>query len=413
MFIDKFRTNRIWKNILLLILSIFFLFEPETTIGYEQKQITVVFRFDDYSSGSPTEFELKLLNSFKNFNAPVTFGVIPHRLSPMKAAILRENVKSGVLEVALHGYTHQSFRTKTNGDFSEFSGRDYDSQLQIITAGKNLLEEMLGIQISTFIPPWNSYDINTLRVLEKIGFKTISADIHGVTKESSQLRFLPATCSFRDNIQEAVRSARRISDDRPIIVILFHSHEFIEIDKKTGKFTFQDFIELLTWITSQKDIHVRTIDETTQVIRDLDSHRFINYASYVSSSLYRLSPNFLKKSINPIIVYPSVQTLSDMRVKSWLFLTLLYLVSLMSSITITYWAGFHVFSKYKNLGTIAKYASMTAFGLSAAYAFYDFKIYFKGAMMLIILLGASIGIFVSLISIRKQNKMDGVNNFDN
>ncbi len=43
-----------------------------------EKQITVVFRLDDYSHLSTTEFEVRLINAFRKYNAACTFGVIPY-----------------------------------------------------------------------------------------------------------------------------------------------------------------------------------------------------------------------------------------------------------------------------------------------------------------------------------------------
>lgn len=380
-----------------------------------KKQITVVFRFDDYSSSSSTDLEVKLINVFEKLNVPLTIGVIPYvcaedihdprpqndfPLTPLKASILRDAIKAGILEVALHGYSHQTIRTKTNGNYTEFYGLDYNSQLQRITKGKNLLEEMLGIRIDTFIPPWNSYDLNTIKVLEKIGFKTISSDMTSIAEESSQLRFLPGTCALLD-LQEAVKSARNISDDKPIIVILFHGYDFIEGSRGEGKLTYQDFIKLLTWVTSQKDIHVRTIDETTRGIRDLGSHRLIEYSSFISSPLQRIWPTFLNKPYSTK-VYLSVHALRGIKVKYWLSFTLSNLVSLMASIAITFAVGFHLFSKFKNLGGIARYISLILFCLLAIYAFYDLKIYFRGIIVLTCFFGFYVGILYASHILKKK-----------
>jgi len=406
---------KIFVRTLILILLISVLFPGQVMCRAKQKTITIVFRFDDYSSRSTTDLEVRLLDAFKKYNVPLTFGVIPYvwakdvhdlspksvvPLTPLKADILRDAIKAGILEVALHGYSHQTLSSPVNARYSEFSGLDYTGQFERIAGGKNLLEKMLGIQITTFIPPWNSYDLNTIKVLEKIGFKTISADMYGVAKEFSQLRFLPETCALLD-LQEAVRSARNISDNKPIIVILFHSYDFIEGDRGKGKLTYQDFIKLLTWVTSQKDIHVRTIEETTQVIGNLSSHRFIKYSSFVSSPLHRLWPAFLNKPYSTK-VYLSIRAFRSMRVKYWLLFTLFYLVSLMVSIAITSLVGFHLFSKFRNLGAIAKYASLILLGLLAVYAFRDLEIYFRGAIVLTCILGVNVGIWYSLSILKEK-----------
>jgi len=315
--------------------------------GLEQKSITVAFRCDDYSRISNTDLEVKLIKAFQGYNIPCTFGVIPYvsdncevpdpdpqkvyRLPLCKASILNDAIKAGILEVALHGYSHRTIRIKAeDADYTEFSGLDYNSQIKKIAKGRSLLEKMLGVRITTFIPPWNAYDTNTIRVLEELGFRIISADNTGVITESSQLKFLPFTCDVL-NLKGAVESARKISDVQPVIVVFFHAYDFLEIGMEKVELTYQDFVQLLTWVRSQKDVHVRTIDEATQVIRDLDSHRFIsNFQFY--SLLEKYSPSFLKR-LNSDKIYFYISTISGMKVKLWFFLTLFYFIELAISIT--------------------------------------------------------------------------------
>ena len=169
----EFLQKKIIKRALVAIVVI--LFFPLNTNAEEtppEKQITVVFRFDDYSSLSSTEFEVKLINTFQKFNAVCTFGVIPYvcarnsldtrtqevvPLTLKKAAILKNAIKEEILEVALHDYSHQTIRSK-----AEFLALNINSQLQKTTEGKKSIKNMLGIKIATFIPPWNSFDSNTI-----------------------------------------------------------------------------------------------------------------------------------------------------------------------------------------------------------------------------------------------------------
>ncbi len=169
--------------------------------------------------------------------------------------------KSGVLEVALHGYSHQTIHEKKYG-YTEFSGLDYNSRLEKIFRGKDYLEKKLDIQITTFIPPWNSYDRNTIEVVGKLGFKTISADKKGVVKKLSPLKFQPESCGLNE-LRGKVKSARRARNIHPFIIVLFHAFDFSKVDKKEGKLTYQDLDKLLAWVISQKDIHVRSINQLT------------------------------------------------------------------------------------------------------------------------------------------------------
>lgn len=149
-----------------------------------------------------------------------------------------------LLEAALHGYCHQAVGKTDNGTYSEFSGLDYTVQLKKITDGKNLLEEMLKIKTDTFIPPWNSYDSNTIKALEMADFKYLSADITGIIKEPSRIKYLPMTTTLLD-LSDAVKRAREVSSTHPIIIAFFHPFEFVEIDNKRGIISYQNFVELL------------------------------------------------------------------------------------------------------------------------------------------------------------------------
>ena len=114
------------------------------------------------------------------------------------------------VEVALHGFNHQTNRREEAGGNSEFEGLGYDEQYMKISRGKAILENQLGLKITTFVPPWNSYDSTTLRVLEVSGFSTISAGLWGTCEGSSRLSFIPSTCSLSfEALKGAVLAARR------------------------------------------------------------------------------------------------------------------------------------------------------------------------------------------------------------
>ena len=142
--------------------------------------ITIIFRFDDYSALSNTKLENQILTTFKENNSTLTIGVIPFvcegnkekickqesiPLLENKLDILKKGINKGYIDVALHGNTHQTIKEFQR---SEFLGLNYEQQFTKIESGKLFLEEKLGTNINTFIPPWNRYDLNTLKVLESM-----------------------------------------------------------------------------------------------------------------------------------------------------------------------------------------------------------------------------------------------------
>src|SRR5688572_22679677 len=103
------------------LLALFLLMPVRTNAA--DKQIALVFRYDDFSNYSSSPLETAVLGLFKKHNLPVTIGVIPFSvpdskpdaasrhlplaLMPERARFLEEGIKAGTFEVALHGYLYQ------------------------------------------------------------------------------------------------------------------------------------------------------------------------------------------------------------------------------------------------------------------------------------------------------------------
>ena len=239
--------------------------------------IRLVFRYDDYSSQSSTELESQLIETLAEYQACATFAVVPamvegnyRDLSPKqevelgeaKIHLLRDAIDRGVIEAALHGFSHQTIRpANQRGGCTEFENLDYADQLRKISLGRDMLERQLGTRICTFVPPWNTYDLNTLRAVETSGFEAISAGIWGAHPTSARLSFAPATCPLNLNkIRHAVEAARRGNDPHAVIVVLFHPADFVEA-RCGGTMTIAEFRSIVKWACEQPDISIATVTE--------------------------------------------------------------------------------------------------------------------------------------------------------
>lgn len=193
--------------------------------------------------------ETSIIDIFRKSRSPVTFWVIPYvgrrnkndlsgsdSFGSKKWETLRAASEAGILEVALHGFSHRGNNTQ---ELNEFSNLDYSSQLKRISMGKELLERVVEIPVNVFIPPWNQYDLNTLRVLEELKFSTISGSLSGIAPKDSRLKFLPATCHLLE-LRDVVKTARSFTDTQPIIVVLSHAYDFKEVKKDRGQITLKD-----------------------------------------------------------------------------------------------------------------------------------------------------------------------------
>lgn len=260
-----------------------------------KKWINIIFRYDDFSALSRVDLELSILDVCRKNHVKFTFAVVPSivegnvhepgvqknvSLSNEKVEILRSAVNQGLIDIALHGFSHQSTNST---DFSELVGLDYDRQFNRISRGKNLLEDLLGSRIDIFAPPWNSYDEDTIKVLEKLNFNVLSAGRDGVMSRSTKLKILPSTCSLK-RLRSAIQQARACTSiRRPIIVVLFHEFEFLDIDQERGLITLEEFSNLISWLSSQKDIRVLSIGQAVKIIKGFGAKRFLSTKKQTSA----------------------------------------------------------------------------------------------------------------------------------
>ena len=272
----------------------------------EKPKVIVALRYDDFSATSPIEIENAIRKMALRHKVPMTFGVIPNvtlgkardvgdgpteSLSEAKQEWLRESVKQGWLEVALHGLNHRSVRVPQP---SEFAGLSAEKQHEIIKQGKDSLNAW-GLQATTFIPPWNSYDEATLMALSKNGFNMLSADALGEIinpSVTSPIRYLPSTCVLPD-LPKAVRTALRtvseysseqIAKQGPLVVVAyFHPYDFLESNPHRGVISLPQFDRLLGGLSKAREagaLEVLTMGSLT----DLPATAPAVYAAYSQSA---------------------------------------------------------------------------------------------------------------------------------
>jgi len=228
----------------------------------------VAFRYDDFSICSDTELEKKFLELFKDANIPITIGIVPYaelsmcesigeknvrQLLLKKVAMLREGIRSGMIEVAMHGYSHEPTHGKT-----EFAGLPKNEQLRRLIEGKKRLEQISNKPILTFIPPWGGYDNTTARLLEKLHFTALSADEHK-TGANTSLVFEAASCAPHE-LKKIVKYRRKVHQPEPTIVVVFHTYDFGKGKKQLS--SLKKLERILAWVNAQKDLATFTIQGT-------------------------------------------------------------------------------------------------------------------------------------------------------
>ena len=242
----------------------------------QAKPVNVIFRYDDYSAMSHTDLEIRIINLFRKNKISLTFSVIPYiingdvhdcslkevvPIAGKKAELLRNAAEDGIVDPALHGFSHQR---RAIDDLTEFSCCDYENQYIKILKGKTLLEDIFPSTIKTFVPPWNTYDHNTLRVLEELGFQIISADRIGESNIRSKLKFLPATCSIK-RMELIIQRAKYFSGNPNLIVALFHDYDFQEVNPKSAIIDFQSFSRLVDSLRKDSMVRILSMNHAADI----------------------------------------------------------------------------------------------------------------------------------------------------
>ena len=343
----------------------------------KEKSVNLVFRLDDFSAVSSTDMEVRVIELFREHRAAVTFGVIPfvcaqdiadpseQRLLPLpahKAEILRAGVAAGTVDIALHGYSHQTVWAHSR---TEFEGLAYDDQLEKLTRGKEALDKVSGGPIRIFIPPWNSYDLNTVRALDQLEINVVSAGWNGAAATQTNLRFLPATTDLM-HLHNAVAAARRSPDKQPIIVALFHLYDFVEIGMDRGQIKLRELAGLLSWIDQQRDIQALSIAQAVDSIEDLSVNRFLAVDAW--RAVQTATPLVLREKA-PILIYHEASILGRALRKLVALYALLALVFVIWAASVE-----SLYSPDSNTGrSIASFCFLVS-GTTIVYAFLKLKV---------------------------------------
>ncbi|MGZ4870239.1 MAG: DUF2334 domain-containing protein [Halobacteriota archaeon] len=163
----------------------------------------IIFRDDDIAPFGQLD-TLKAVDQVHiDKNVPATIGIIAHPdrsfsgnelLADTNTLYYLQSLASNPLfELAQHGFTHYDDTLSIVGGspprmvgaspyqerlvgaaYSEFSGRAIIDQYNIIKQGRDDITKALGVTPTTFIPPWNSGDSNTLTACTALGFTLYS-----------------------------------------------------------------------------------------------------------------------------------------------------------------------------------------------------------------------------------------------
>jgi len=255
----------------------------------EKPKKYVIFRDDDAAPWNQLN-TLKRINQIHiDKNIPVTLAVIPHPSlvkpgnlfysDPQFFEYMKSISSNPLFEFAQHGYTHHDYVGPPHQ--SEFYGRSYSDQYQTIKKGQLDFINAFGVKPTTFIPPWNRGDDNTLKVLKALGFAEYSSssdDFHidagykdGIWVDSYSIVLDDTTLSSAKDITE-----RLLNDDHTnTIIVLYHFWNFSGSGSGSGNGSgkgnpinatkVQLFEDYLDYLKNRDDVVFTTFDRSYSV----------------------------------------------------------------------------------------------------------------------------------------------------
>lgn len=371
----------------------------------ESKRIALIFRYDDYSAITNTEIEKQIISAFTSIGKPFTIGITAFRetskpgevikLPPEKADLLKRAAASGIVDIAQHGYTHHQVNDETR---SEFSTLALESQIERISTAKSYLEETLDMGIKTFIPPWNTYDLNTVKALETLGFKTLSAGNIGPVPDSSTLNYLPATAEL-STLKNDIIKARRSPYDHVIAVVLFHQYSFTEVDPDLGVMTISDFSDLLAWLNTQDDIDILSMNQAVLAYPDLTAQR------YEASQQNTPGFIFVESTLNETALNDFMYKEGRIPLVSWLKVIGFYGIILILGAALVFFVERKILKLSRALIRILLGLSVLGSVAITVYGLRDGIVYRPGGLMITLAFSASLGLLMAFIKkdhLRKQ-----------
>jgi len=251
-----------WLVLFVLILS-FSSYAHQSTILFCQ-------RIDDLGI-DPIHLYPDLIEIVERNGFFLTLGVVPSAFSDYNKnneelnhhiSYIKGKCRTGVIEIGQHGYDHNNININNGLATSEFVGVSYYDQLKKIVHGREILKNIFDIDIKIFIPPFNSYDQLTIKILDSLNYSHLSAkNIALQSEKENRLTYIPYTAGLNSRLEESIRNLIDISDDTLIVCLLLHMYDFKEAipfynkladdyHRPDAAFTFKDYDNLLKTLNS-------------------------------------------------------------------------------------------------------------------------------------------------------------------
>ena len=211
--------------------------------GSAQTNKYVIFREDDVAPNADFA-ELQAVNQLNiNMNVPVTLGIISHpyptpsgnqliKVNNTFLEYMRSLTSNHLFQFAQHGYTHLDTGPSPVGP-SEFYGRPYAAQYDAIKQGRDDIIQAFGVTPTSFLPPFDKSDNNTVKACKALGFTEYSTAFQDFNQNGGNLdgmRLDTISIELGNNSLQSMENATEqwLNNDRSTdtFIVLYHPADF-------------------------------------------------------------------------------------------------------------------------------------------------------------------------------------------
>jgi hypothetical protein len=173
----------------------------------------------------------------------VTLGIIPHpyptpsgnqliKVNNTFLEYMRSLTSNHLFQFAQHGYTHLDTGPSPVGP-SEFYGRPYAAQYDAIKQGRDDIIQAFGVTPTSFLPPFDKSDNNTVKACKALGFTEYSTAFQDFNQNGGNLggmRLDTISIEVTNNTLQSLENATNqwLNDPYSIntFVVLYHPADF-------------------------------------------------------------------------------------------------------------------------------------------------------------------------------------------
>ncbi|MGZ4904965.1 MAG: DUF2334 domain-containing protein [Halobacteriota archaeon] len=247
----------------------------QTTNTASNTQKYVVFRCDDVTLKADFA-ELQAIDQVHiEKDVPLTLGIIPHPTPGTGDELLSDSqflsymralASNHLFEFAQHGYTHQG--TSVVGP-SEFYGRPYAVQYGVIKQGRSDIRKAFGVTPTSFIPPFDSSDNNTLKAAKALGFTEYSTSFRDLNINEGTRQGMHVEAASLELANESLQSAENkteqfLTDTHSIdtFVVLYHVADFRSPDGSVNQERLRLLENYIDYLKERGDVQFTRLDHS-------------------------------------------------------------------------------------------------------------------------------------------------------